>query len=205
MVDRPELHANVLSRSSLYILQLFNSANVAEFDLLQGITQGLQFIQFEITFSLIFLIGFGEELEEFDKNLYFPHDEESFLIYKISMDVCSLFAQCITQLFIKACRLEIRNLQDRLRNTQEVVLRDVSGQLFSFHSFSFNDCSDLIPFALIYVIVLVHVLHTVRQFVDCLFLFFSLCSEEPTEHLCFDRLPLGGFAKWTTPSSAEFS
>ena len=174
MIDRPELPAYVVPGPSLYILQLFNGANVAELDLLQGVTQGLQFVQFEIAFFLSLLTGFREELEEFDKNLDFPHNEESFLIYQVSVNVLSFVAKCFSKLFIEASRLEIGNLQDRLHNTQEVVLRDVSGQLFSFHSFSFYDCSDLIPFALVDIIVLVHVLHTVCQSADCLFLFFSL-------------------------------
>ena len=47
MIDSSELSMNVLSGLILSVFQLFNGANVAEFDLLQGITQGLEFIQLE--------------------------------------------------------------------------------------------------------------------------------------------------------------
>ena len=133
MIDCPELPVNVLSGPVLWGVYLFNGTNIAEFDLLQGITQGLKLIQFEIAVCLVLLIWFGEELEEFDEDLDVINDEESFLIYEISMNVLSCVAKSFTQLFIKACRLEIRNLQYRLRNSQEMVFRDVSGQLFSFN------------------------------------------------------------------------
>ena len=111
---------------------------------------------------LTLLFGFREELEKFDENVDVLHEEESFLIYDFSVNVLSFVTKSFTQFFIKACRLEIRNLQDRLHDSQEVVLWDMSGQLFSFHSLNFYDCSDLVPLALIYIVVLVHVLHTVR-------------------------------------------
>ena len=121
------------------------------------------------------------------------------------MDVFGLVAESITKLFIQTSGLEVMNLKDRLRNPQEVLLWDVSGQLFSFLSISFDYCSNFLPFASVDVVVLVDVFHTVGQSADCLLLFFSLRCQKLAKHVCLDRLLSVLVTLGVAPSSSEVS
>ena len=79
---------------------------------------------------------------EVDEDLNVAHQEDEILVYNVTMDMFSLVAESFTQLFIQTSRLEMWNLKDGFCNTQEVVLWDVSGQLFSFHRFILNNSHD---------------------------------------------------------------
>ena len=127
------------------------------------------------------------------------------MVYDISMDVFRLVTESFSQLFIQASGLEVWNLEDGIRNTQEVVFWNMSGQLFSFHSISFNNHSNFLPFTCVDIVVLVHVLYAVCQSADCLLLFFSLCSQKFAKHVCFDRLLSVLVTEGITPSVSEFS
>ena len=127
------------------------------------------------------------------------------MVDDVTMDVFGLVAESFPKLFIQTSGLEVMNPKDRLRNAQEVVLWDVGGQLFSFLSISFNDCSNFLPFASVDVVVLVNVFHTVRQSADCLLLFFSLRSQKLAKHVSLDWLLSVLVTLGVAPSSPEFS
>ena len=72
-----------------------------------------------------------EELVDVDEELDVTSQEKGILFHKVTVYVLSLITKGDTQLIIQTRGLEVCDLQNRLSYAQEVILRNVAGQLFA--------------------------------------------------------------------------